>query len=362
MKHPATHMGDARSTGYRLIGSTAVGKRFLTAVLAIALVATAFASVLVGSYSMTPAQVLQTVCAFFQGTPSPDIDGQAVTVLFTIRIPRIILAMTVGAALAISGAAYQGVFRNPMVSPDILGVSSAASVGVALGLILGWPTLAVHALSFVFGIAAVALVLSIARAVGGRSGNTTIVMVLAGVVIGSMGSAVLSLIKYVADPDNVLPAITYWLMGSFARSGNAANIVFMLVVLIIGAGVLILARWKLNAMTFGDEEAQSLGVNVRATRTAIIAASTLMTSASVCLCGVIGWVGLIIPHIVRLMVGPNYRSLFPISLLTGAIFMLVVDDCARTIVPGELPVGVLTALIGAPFFIALLFKSRGQYL
>lgn len=351
-----------RTSGNGLFGSTAAGRRALTLALAVALVATAFASALVGSYSMTPDQVLQAMRAWIFGTASPDVDGQVLTVLFTIRIPRILLALSVGAALAISGAAYQGVFRNPMVSPDILGVSNAASVGVALGLLFGWPTLAVHALSFGFGIAAVALVLAIARATGGRNGSATIVMVLAGVVIGSMGSAVLSLIKYVADPDNVLPAITYWLMGSFARSGNAMNIIFMLAALVVGAGALFIARWKLNAMTFGDEEAQSLGVNVRATRLTIIAAATLMTSASVCLCGTIGWVGLIIPHVVRLMVGPNYRSLLPISLLTGALFMLVVDDCARTIVPGELPVGVLTALIGAPLFLVLLFKGRGQYL
>lgn len=343
------------------LGDTKAGRWAAVVVLTLLLVVLAFASFMVGSYPMTPAEVLATAAAFATGDVGPH-NQQAVAVMFSIRIPRVLLAAMVGAALAISGAAYQGVFRNPMVSPDILGVSNTASVGVALGLLLGLPTLAVHGMSFVFGIGAVFLVLGIAHAVGGRSGNTTIVMILSGIVIGSIGSAFLSLIKYVADPDGVLPAITYWLMGSFARSGNDVNVVIMFVFLCIGAGALMVLRWKLNALTFGEEEARTLGVDVKRTRIAIILAATLMTSASVCLCGVIGWVGLIIPHVVRLMMGPNYRTLLPVSLLTGACFMLAVDDVARVLVPGELPVGVLTALIGAPLFIYMLFKGRGQYL
>lgn len=343
------------------LGDTAAGRWFAIIVLAILLVVLAFVSFMAGTYSLSPSEIFETIGAYLSGNTGTD-DQQAIAVLFSIRLPRVLLAAMVGAALAVSGAAYQGVFRNPMVSPDILGVSNSASVGVALGLLLGLPTVAVHGLSFAFGIMAVLLVLSIAHAVGGRSGNTTIVMILSGIVIGSIGSALLSLIKYVADPDNVLPAITYWLMGSFARSGNATNIIIMFVLLLIGAGALLLLRWKLNVLTFGEEEARSLGVDVRRTRIAIILAATLMTSASVCLCGVIGWVGLIIPHIVRLLMGPNYRSLLPVSMLTGATFMLAVDDVARVLVAGELPVGVLTALIGAPLFIYMLFKGRNQYL
>lgn len=329
--------------------------------LAVLLVVIAFASMMMGAYSMEPAQVMQLIAAWARGDLAAQ-DPRSVTVLFSIRLPRMALAVLVGASLSVSGAAYQGIFRNPMVSPDILGVSNAASVGVAIGLLLGWPTLMVHAVSFAFGIAAVLLVLAIAHAVGGRSGNTTIVMILSGVVIGSMCSAVLSLIKYVADPDNVLPAITYWLMGSFSRANNLANMTVMFTIFLLGAGTLMLLRWKLNAMTFGEEEARTLGVDVKRTRVAIILASTLMTSATVCMCGVVGWVGLIIPHIVRLMMGPDYRTLLPLSMLTGACFMLVVDDVARTIVAGELPIGVLTALIGAPLFIYMLFKSRSKYL
>lgn len=347
--------------GNGVFGSSPARLRALAVFLVVLLVGIIFASFMVGSYSMTPAEVFQTVHAFVTGNVG-ESNRRAVTVLFSIRLPRVLLASMVGAMLSVSGAAYQGIFRNPMVSPDILGVSNAASVGVAIGLLWGWPTLSIHLLSFCFGIGAVLLVLFVAHAVGGRSGNTTVVMILTGVVVGSIGSALLSLIKYVADPDNVLPAITYWLMGSFARSGNVTNIVIVFAIMAVGVGTLLVLRWKLNAMTFGEDEARTLGVNVKRTRIVVILAATLMTSATVCLCGVIGWVGLIIPHIVRLMCGPNYKTLLPISLLTGACFMLVVDDAARLLVASELPVGVLTALIGAPLFIYMLFKSKGQYL
>lgn len=332
-------------------------RRVVVGVLAVLLVSLALVSFTVGSYSMTLPELWATVRAVVTGALDTT-SSRNVAVLFSIRIPRVLLAACVGAALAASGAAYQGIFRNPMVSPDILGVSNAASVGVALGLLLGLPTLAVHAMSFAFGIGAVVLVLAIAHAVTRKQGDAILVMILSGVVMGSLGQALLSLIKYVADPNDVLPAITYWLMGSFARSGNATNVLIMAGILAVGAGILIALRWQLNTLTFGEEEARSLGVNVRRMRLLVIAASTLMTSASVCLCGVVGWVGLIIPHVVRLALGPDYRSLIPTSLLTGACFMLAVDDVARVIVPGELPVGVLTSLIGAPLFVFMLVRSQ----
>ena len=333
----------------------------LVASLSVLLLAVIFVSFMVGVHTMTPSEIFEGVVAWTSGNVTKELES-AVDVLFAIRLPRVLLAAMVGAALAVSGAAYQGIFRNPMVSPDILGVSNGASVGVALGLLLTLPSVLVHGLSFAFGMAAVLLVLGVAHAVGNRSGNVMTVMILAGVVVGSIGSSLLSLIKYIADPDNTLPAITYWLMGSFARSGNATNILVMGVVLLLGGGLLMALRWRLNVMTFGEEEARSLGVNVRRTRILVILAATLMTSITVCFCGAIGWVGLIIPHIVRLMVGPNYQALVPISMLAGANFMLIVDNIARIVVPGELPVGVLTALIGAPLFIYMLFKGRSQYL
>ena len=285
------------------------GRRVAVACLAVLLVVLALVSFTVGTYSMTAEQLLSTIRAFFTGSIADAETSRSVAVLFSIRIPRVLLACTVGAALAVSGAAYQGIFRNPMVSPDILGVSNAASVGVALGLLWGFPTVVVHAMSFAFGIGAVALVL---------------------------------LVSHVAT----------------RRSADAQNVPIMASVLAVGSATLLALRWRLNALSFGDEEARSLGVDVRRCRLLVIGASTLMTAVSVCFCGVIGWVGLVIPHIVRLATGPDYRSLIPVCLLTGACFMLAVDDMARVLVPGELPVGVLTALVGAPLFVYMLARNQ----
>ncbi len=329
-------------------------------VLAVTLVALCCASLTVGAYDVSVGDIVLVISHALFGTPAP-ADAQAVVVLLVIRLPRILVAALAGAALAVSGAAYQGIFKNPMVSPDILGVSAGAGAGAAFALLVSLPSVAVHGVSFAFGVAAVLIVMSIARAFG-KSGNTIVVMILAGTVISSVFTAFTSLLKYVADPDDKLPQITYWLMGSFARSGNNENVFVMAAALAIGAGVLLALRWRINVMAFGDEEARSMGVNVRATRAAIILAATLLTSITVCMCGSVGWVGLIIPHILRLITGPNYRSLIPLSMLGGACFMVLVDDVARIIIPGELPISVLTALIGAPLFLFLLAKGRKEWL
>lgn len=328
-------------------------------VLAGVLIVLTIVSLGTGVYAMSPAKVVQTVIDFINAKPSEDIQAQAV--LTVIRGPRIVLAALTGAALAASGAAYQGMFRNPMVSPDILGVSAGASVGAAVALLLSFPSVLVHGLSFAFGLITVALVLAIARLFG-RGNNSLVIIILAGVVMSSVFQAFVSLIKYVADPDTKLPEITYWLMGSFARSGNATNVLYLFVVVLVAGAILIAMRWRINALSFGEEEAQTLGIDVRHTRLVVICAATLLTSATVCLCGTIGWVGLIIPHITRLTVGPNYKSLLPVSMLGGAVFMLFVDDVARVLVPGELPVGILTSLIGAPLFIYMLLKGRKEWL
>lgn len=335
-------------------------ERIIAIALAVCLVALILVSLTVGTYGITVPQILGII--WRQVTGAGNAGDQAATVLLVIRLPRIVLAAMVGAALALSGAAYQGMFRNPMVSPDILGVSSGAGVGAAVALLLGLPTLAVHAFSFACGVGAVLLVMALARAVGGKSRGNLVVMILAGVILSSVFSALTSLVKYLADADDLLPEITFWLMGSFARSGSEVNVFVMGAALAIGAIVLLALRWKVNILSFGEEEARTMGVNTGRVRTAIILAATLLTSASVCICGNIGWVGLIIPHVSRLMVGPNYKTLFPVSLLGGACFMLLVDDVARVIVPGELPIGVLTALIGAPIFLFLLIKGRKEWL
>ena len=321
--------------------------------LAAALAIIGAVSLTVGTYDLSIQDILEVLAAKAGLAVEPS-NEKAVTVLAVIRLPRIVIA-------ALAGAASQGIFKNPLVSPDILGVSAGAGAGAALALLLGLSSLAVHAMSFLFGVVAVAVVMAIARSFG-KSGNAIVVMILAGTVISSVFTAVTSLLKYVADPDDQLPQITYWLMGSFARSGNDANVWTMALALLVGGGVLLAVRWRINVMSFGDDEARAMGVNVNATRAVVIAAATLLTSITVCMCGSVGWVGLIIPHITRLVTGPNYRSLIPISMLGGACFMVVVDDIARIAVPGELPISVLTALIGAPLFLFLLARGRKEWL
>jgi iron complex transport system permease protein len=278
-------------------------------------------------------------------------------VFFIIRLPRIALTILVGASLALSGAAYQSLFRNPLVSPDILGVTHGAGVGAALGILTGLVSVGVHAASFAAGILAVSIVLSLTRAAG-KGKNTTVLLVLTGTMMNALFSSIISFTKYIADADNKLPEITFWLMGSFARSGNYRNVLGMLFVFIMAGLPLFLLRWKINLLSFGDEEARSMGINTGRIRLVIVVCSTLLTATSVSLCGTIQWVGLIIPHISRLLVGPNNRYLFPAAVLGGGLFMLVIDDFARAIVPGELPVGVLTAFIGAPLFLYMLFNGR----
>lgn len=334
-------------------------ERRILLVLTLVLILAALCSLTVGRYAIAPGRIPVVVREYITGNISEAQRAEA-TVLFVIRIPRILLAVLVGAALAASGASYQGLFQNPMVSPDILGVSSGASVGAALGLLLGLSSGWVHIMAFAAGTGAVLLVVALAKIMG-RGNTRVLIMVLAGTVISSIFSSFTSLMKYVADTDEQLPAITFWLMGSFAKSGNHQNVMIMLAVTIVGAVPLLMMRWNINALSFGEEEAQSLGVNVKRTRGIIIFCSTLLTASSVCICGTIGWVGLIIPHITRFLVGPNYRGLLPVSMVVGGLFLLVVDNVSRVIIPGELPIGILTSLIGAPLFVYLLFCGRKEW-
>lgn len=345
--------------------------------LAIALAVVGLFSLVCGGYDMPLTRVVAIladylvwfvgtlparVVAMVQGTAIPAYSApQDAVVLLLIRIPRIVLAGLVGASLSAAGAAYQGMFKNPMVSPDILGVSSGASVGAAVALLLGLSSVWVHAISFACGLAAVAVVMAIARAMG-RGSNSIVVIILAGTVISALFNAFVSLCKYVADPDDSLPAITYWLMGSFSRSGTYANIGGLAAIFAVGAGMFFAVRWRINALSFGEDEAKALGVDVSLTRGIVIVAATLLTASTVSYCGVVGWIGLIVPHMARLVVGPNYRTLLPVSMLGGAVFTIVADDIARTIIPGELPVGVLTALVGAPLFVFMLVRGRREWL
>ncbi len=277
-------------------------------------------------------------------------------VVMNIRMPRILAAMLVGASLSLAGASFQGLFRNPLVSPDILGVSSGAGFGAALAILLNATNWIVQVSAFCFALLAVGISFGISRMV---KGNPTLSLILSGMAIASLFGALLSLMKYVADPVNQLPAITYWLMGSLASVGYK-GLIYSTVPMVIGIVVLILIRWRFNVLAMGEEEAMALGADTGKLRTIIVVCCTMITASSVCIAGTIGWVGLVIPHVSRVMVGPNHKRMLPVSVLMGAVFLLFIDNIARVAASVEIPIGILTAIVGVPFFVYLLSrKNRG---
>jgi iron complex transport system permease protein len=307
-----------------------------------------------GRFPITVGDLLRLLWSKVSGAPS-GLPETVETVVFRVRGPRVLASITVGATLAAAGAAYQGLFRNPLVSPDILGVSSGAALGAVLGIYFSLGVVGIQLLAFGVGLCAVALVYLIGVSL--RHHDAILILVLAGVVIGTLLGSVVGLIKYVADPYNQLPAITFWLLGSLT-SITTGDLWSILPALILGLIPLYLLRWRMNLMTLGEEEAQALGVDTRRTRLAIVSGATLMTAAAVSVSGIIGWIGLLIPHFARLLVGPDFGRLLPAAMLLGAGYLVAVDTLARTVADIEIPLGVLTAFIGTPFFIWLLAASR----
>jgi iron complex transport system permease protein len=303
-----------------------------------------------GRYPAGLGDLFKVIAAKITGHPS-DVPAAAVNVIWQIRGPRVVAAVLVGAALAIAGTAFQGLFRNPLVSPDLLGASSGAALGAVLGIYFSLGVFAIQAFAFVGGIIAVAAVYLIGSAV--RARDPVLVLVLTGVVIGSLLGAGVGLVKYVADPYNQLPAMTFWLLGSLAAT-SSADLVPLFGPVALGSLVLIALRWRMNVLSLPDEEARALGLPTGPLRIAVIAAATLVTSASVATAGIIGWVGLVVPHIARTLVGPDFARLIPTAALLGGGFLLVIDTLARTVGAIEIPLGILTAVIGTPFFIWLL--------
>jgi iron complex transport system permease protein len=317
----------------------------------VALMAVAFS---VGRYPVAPGDLVTLLWSQLTGGQS-GLDPTLQTVVLKIRGPRVVAALVIGAALAAAGAAYQNMFRNPLVSPDILGVSAGAAVGAVLGIFLSLGVIAIQSLAFAFGLAAVGLVYIIANAVRGH--DPLLVLVLAGVVIGALLGACVALMKYLADPYNQLPAITFWLLGSLA-SAAPEDVWATLPLMIAGLLPMWLLRWRINLLSLDDEEARSLGVETGRIRVVVIGAATLMTSAAVAISGVIGWIGLVIPHFARMLVGPDFSRLLPASALLGAAFLLGVDTAARTVARIEIPLGVLTAFVGTPLFLWQLAATR----
>ena len=315
-----------------------------------------YVSLFVGRYPIEPLAVirilLSKVFPISQSWPST-----AETIVMQVRMPRLILATFVGAGLSVSGAAYQGMFRNPLVSTDILGVSAAAGFGAALAILLSVNALELQLLAFVFGMAGVALTYLISRV---YKTTPILMLVLSGVVVAGFFAALISGVKYVADAENKLPAVTYWLLGSFSRA-SFKDLAMVVPLIGLGSAGLLLVRWRLNVLAMGDEEARSLGIRTELLKGIVIVCTTVITATAVSVSGLVGWVGLVIPHVGRMIVGPDHRVLLPATLAIGAAYLIIIDTLARTISPQEIPLGILTAVVGAPFFAYLLRKTKGGW-
>jgi iron complex transport system permease protein len=311
----------------------------------------------IGRYPVSLAELLDVLWSRALGR-APSASAAVENVVLLVRGPRVMAALLVGSALAVAGTAFQGLFRNPLVSPDILGASSGAALGAVIGIFFSLGVLGIEVLAFAGGLAAVAAVYVIGSML--RSRDPILVLVLAGVVIGSLLGAGVGLVKYLADPYNQLPAMTFWLLGSLAAT-SVSDLLPLLGPIAIGTVVLVALRWRMNVMSLPDEEARALGVSTGPLRIAIVAAATLVTSASVATSGIIGWIGLVVPHLARALVGPDFPRLLPASALLGGGFLLFIDTLARTAAPVEIPLGILTAVIGTPFFIWLLADMQRSW-
>lgn len=285
---------------------------------------------------------------------SPDWTPQAETVLYGVRLPRVLMGVLIGAGLSCAGAVYQSVFQNPLVSPDLLGASAGSGLGAALGLYMELGYIAVSVCAFSFGLFAVATVVLIASRV---RGNPVLGLLLSGIMVASLCTAGISFLKLVADPANTLPVITYWLMGSLA-SIRPQDILFAAPPILLGTSCLLLLRWRINVLSVGDEEAQTMGVPVRRVRGAAILCATFVTAACVSVSGMIGWVGLVVPHLARSLVGGDCRRSIPASILMGGAFLPIADDFSRMLATSEVPIGILTAFAGAPFFLYLILREE----
>lgn len=326
------------------------------AVLAAALLALFLASFVLGRYDVPIGQVVRILLSRVIPLTQTWTGNMEIAVL-NLRLPRILLACLVGCSLSAAGTAYQSVFRNPMAAPDILGASSGACFGAALAILLGQGSVMTTIFAFCFSLLTVVLVYLI----GSRTrGSSVVSILLAGIMVGSLFSAGTSYIKLVADPANQLPQITYWLMGSLSGT-RLKTVAFAAACMAVGLVPLLLLRWRMNLLTLSPDEARSMGVNTDRIRLAVILCATVLTAASVSVSGMIGWVGLVIPHFCRMLFGYDYRRLIPAAALFGAAFLLAVDDIARLVTTGELPLGILTAFVGAPLFLYLIITGGRRH-
>jgi iron complex transport system permease protein len=320
------------------------------------LIALALIAFSIGRFSISPGDLLMVLWAKISGSTHA-LPAAYDAVIFQIRGPRVIAAMLIGAALAGAGAVYQNMFRNPLVSPDILGVSSGAALGAVLAIFLSLPILALQGFAFAGGLLAVAMVYFIGNAVRGH--DPILALILTGVVVGTLLGSGIAMMKYLADPYNQLPAITFWLLGSLS-SISPKDLWVAVPLVLVGLIPIFLLRWRMNLLSLSDDEARALGVNVAMLRLVIVTCATLITAAAVAISGIIGWIGLLIPHAARLLIGPEFARMLPLTLLLGASYLLAVDTLARTMASIEIPPGVLTALIGTPLFLWLLAVTHSR--
>lgn len=322
------------------------------ALLVVLLIVCFLVSFVLGRYPIPIIDLIKILLSNFIPI-EPTWTDEMETVLYNIRMPRVLVAVLIGAGLSCAGATYQGLFQNPMCSPDLLGATAGAGFGAALAILLQFGFYGISFTAFGCGLLTVLIVYFLSQQI---RGNPTIALILTGIMVGSLFSAGLSFIKLVADPNDTLPAITYWLMGSLSGI-RQEDVLFCLIPIVIGFTPLLFLRWKLNVMTMGDEEAQTMGIHTKRIRLIVILCATLITAACVSVSGMIGWVGLVIPHFTRMIVGPDYRVLIPASMLLGASYMLVVDNFSRLLTTQEIPLGILTAFVGAPFFMYLILRE-----
>lgn len=337
----------------RILRRIGFGKMIVT--LPIVLVLCFFAALCIGQYRVPITQTASILISKLVPLPKTWTDTMYKVVVFN-RLPRILAAILVGAALALAGSAFQGVFRNPLVSPDLLGVSNGACVGAAVSILLDLGTIGNVLFSFVGGLFAVTIAVMLPMLLRKKS---TISLVLSGIIVSGFFTSILGVLKYVADADSELAEIVYWQMGSFSKV-QPAMILSVAPIIILASGIILALRWRINVISLGDTEAKTLGINLVVERSIVVACASLLTAASICISGTIGWIGLVMPHLARMLVGQDNRKVFPIAMLLSAIFMIVVDTIARNLMGAEIPISIITGFVGTPFFAYVLFKRRKE--
>ncbi|MFT4105007.1 MAG: iron ABC transporter permease [Lacrimispora sp.] len=320
--------------------------------LVIFLLASVLVSLLAGRYPISLSGVVHALLGRSE-------DEQVAHIIYQVRLPRIFAAILVGGALSVSGAAYQGMFKNPLVSPDLLGASSGASFGAVLGIVLSVGIGGTKLMAFLFGLLAVMMTWFIAARIG-KGNNTVFLLVLGGILVSGLFQSLITLMKYTADTDNKLPEITFWLMGSLNKA-TYRDVLGMVVPFSVCIGVLVICSNKINILSLGEDEAKALGVNTRLLQAVITISATILTSYSISVTGTIGWIGLIVPHLTRMVMGPNFKHVIPGSLLLGAVYLLLMDDLCRSLMTIEIPLGITTSLVGIPFLIFLMSKRESSW-